>query len=77
MNMDYKIISADDHLDLGYLPQDFWTRNMARSYAQRAPHVEARNGTALWVCEDKVWGGLARRDGGRQPTPRPPRGHRP
>ena len=72
MNMDYKIISADDHLDLGYLPQDFWTRNMAQSYAQRAPHVEARNGTALWVCEDKVWGGWrGGMAGGNQPPDRP------
>ncbi len=54
--MDFNIISADDHLDLGYLPRDFWARNMPRSYADRAPHVEARDGSALWVCDGKVWG---------------------
>ncbi len=54
--MDYNIISADDHLDLGYLPPDFWSRNMSRAHAQRAPRVEERDGSALWVCEDRVWG---------------------
>ena len=54
--MNFNIISADDHLDLGYLPRDFWARNMPRSYADRAPHVEARDGSALWVCDGKVWG---------------------
>lgn len=55
--MDYKIISADDHLDLGYLPKDFWARNMPSAYGERIPHVEERDGTALWVCDGKVWGG--------------------
>jgi len=55
--MDYKIISFDDHLDLGYLPADFWTRRMPRALAERAPHVEERDGEALWVCDGKVWGG--------------------
>ena len=54
--MDYNIISADDHIDLGYLPPDFWSRNMSRAHAQRAPRVEERDGSALWVCEDRVWG---------------------
>ena len=54
--MDYAIISADDHLDLGYLPPDFWTRNMATGFAERAPRVESRDGMGLWICEDRVWG---------------------
>ena len=25
---DYKLISCDDHLDLGYLPRDLWTQRL-------------------------------------------------
>jgi len=55
--MDYNIISADDHIDLGYLPEDFWSKNMPKSLGDRAPHVEERDGVSLWVCDGKVWGG--------------------
>jgi uncharacterized protein len=55
--MDYKIISFDDHLDLGYLPPDFWTRRMSNTRGKRAPHVEEREGGPVWVCDGKVWGG--------------------
>ena len=55
--MDQRVISCDDHLDLAYLPADFWTRNMARSMLDRAPHVEERNGQPVWICDGRVWGG--------------------
>src|SRR4051812_4365673 len=55
--MDYKIISSDDHLDLGYLPTDFWTKQMAASLGDRRPHVEERESGPVWVCDGKVWGG--------------------
>ena len=54
--MDYKIISFDDHLDLSYLPADFWTRRMSGGLARRAPHVEIHRGDSVWVCDGKVWG---------------------
>ena len=40
--MTYKMISADDHIDLGYLPRDLWTARMPASLHDRAPHVEDR-----------------------------------
>jgi len=55
--MDPKIISCDDHLDLAYLPADFWTRRMAAALHERAPHVEERGGQPVWVCDGRVWGG--------------------
>ena len=55
--MDYRIISCDDHLDLGYLPTDFWTRRMPSALGDRRPHVEDRNGNPVWVCDGKIWGG--------------------
>ncbi len=70
--MDFNIISADDHLDLGYLPRDFWARNLPRSYADRAPRVEIRDGGARWVCEGKVWGSWrGELPGGNQRPDRP------
>jgi predicted TIM-barrel fold metal-dependent hydrolase len=55
--MSDKMISSDDHLDLGYLPADLWTSRMAAALGERAPHIEERGGDALWLCDGKVWGG--------------------
>jgi len=54
--MDYKLISADDHLDLAWLPSDLWTARLPHGFKSRAPHIEERGGNAMWVCEGKVWG---------------------
>jgi len=40
--MDYRMISADDHLDLQYLPADLWTSRLPTALRDRAP----RRGTA-------------------------------
>jgi predicted TIM-barrel fold metal-dependent hydrolase len=55
--MDDKLISGDDHMDLAYLPADLWTSGMPAARGERAPHIEERDGEALWVCDGKVWGG--------------------
>jgi predicted TIM-barrel fold metal-dependent hydrolase len=68
--MNDKMISCDDHLDLGYLPADLWTARMAVALRDRAPHIEERGGDAVWVCDGKVWGGWRGRprgDGGAKP----------
>jgi predicted TIM-barrel fold metal-dependent hydrolase len=57
--VDYKMISADDHLDLQYLPVDLWTARLPKSLRVRAPHVEERDGRSVWVCDGQVWGGWA------------------
>lgn len=62
--MDYRTISADDHLDLQYLPPDLWTARLPKSLRERAPHVEARDGSSVWVCDGGIWGRWAG-------TPRP------
>lgn len=54
--MDYRMISADDHLDLQYLPPDLWTARLPKSLRDRAPHVEGRDGSAAWVCDGGTWG---------------------
>jgi predicted TIM-barrel fold metal-dependent hydrolase len=55
--MDYPLISADDHIDLGYLPKDLWTERMPRAFRDRAPHVEDMGEKGeQWVCDGEVWG---------------------
>jgi predicted TIM-barrel fold metal-dependent hydrolase len=55
--MDHPLISCDDHLDLNMLPSDLWTKGLPDHLRDRAPHVEIRDGRAIWVCEGQTWGG--------------------
>jgi predicted TIM-barrel fold metal-dependent hydrolase len=50
------LISCDDHMDLGQLPAYLWETRLPIALRDRAPHVEQRDGQALWVCDGKVWG---------------------
>jgi predicted TIM-barrel fold metal-dependent hydrolase len=54
--MDHPLISCDDHLDLNMLPADLWTKGLPEHLRDRAPHVEIRDGRAMWVCEGESWG---------------------
>jgi predicted TIM-barrel fold metal-dependent hydrolase len=54
--MDHPLISCDDHLDLNMLPADLWTKGLPEHLRDRAPHVEIRDGRAMWVCEGQSWG---------------------
>jgi predicted TIM-barrel fold metal-dependent hydrolase len=55
--MDYRMISADDHIDLGYLPKDLWTSRLPASLRDRAPHVEDKGDEGeLWMCDGESWG---------------------
>ena len=38
--MDYQKISADDHIDLGYLPPDLWTERVPKALRDRAPRED-------------------------------------
>ena len=50
------LISCDDHMDLGQLPPDLWMTRLPEVLRDRAPHIEERDGQAVWVCDGKVWG---------------------
>ena len=52
------MISADDHLDLQYLPTDLWTKRLPQSLRDRAPHVENRNGGSVWGLRGRGLGAL-------------------
>src|SRR5262249_815002 len=47
--MYYRLISADDHLDLQYLPADLWTARLPKSLRDRAPRPGAGT-TASGAC---------------------------
>jgi predicted TIM-barrel fold metal-dependent hydrolase len=51
-----RIYSCDDHLDLPAVPRDLWQSRLPRELAERALHVEERDGRSVWVCEDRVLG---------------------
>ena len=40
--MNEMMISADEHIDLWYLPRDLWTERLPKSLRERAPHVEEK-----------------------------------
>ena len=50
------IYSCDDHLDLYAVPRDVWAARLPAAQTEVGPHVEDRDGTPMWVCEDRVLG---------------------
>jgi predicted TIM-barrel fold metal-dependent hydrolase len=60
-----RLISCDDHMDLSQLPADLWTARLPAALRDRAPHIEERDGQAVWICDGKAWG----RWDGKPPAP--------
>ena len=54
--MTVRVMSADSHMDLIYLPPDTFTSRMAARWGDRAPHVVERDGLKVWVSGDDVLG---------------------
>ena len=44
-----RLISCDDHMDLGQLPADLWLTRLPPELRDRAPRVEERDGQAVWI----------------------------
>lgn len=40
--MDYRVISADDHIDMPWLPKDLWQTRVPRQWRERALCDNAR-----------------------------------
>jgi predicted TIM-barrel fold metal-dependent hydrolase len=70
--MDYRVISADDHIDLPWLPRDLWDKRVPAAWRERAPRVVDTADGPWWVCGDErwdMWGGrrgAAGAQGGRR-----------
>jgi len=54
--MDQQIISADDHLDLRWLPRDLWIERLPSGLREQAPRVVESDQGLHWHCEGKNWG---------------------
>jgi predicted TIM-barrel fold metal-dependent hydrolase len=54
--MDYRVISADDHIDLRWMPQDLWTTRLPQALRERGPRVVETEGIPNWVCDGVTWG---------------------
>ncbi len=52
--MSYRIISADSHIDLTFMPHDLFVSNAQPHLRERVPHVENRNGGQVWMAEGVV-----------------------
>ena len=49
--MGYHIISADDHIDMPWLPKDLWQRRVPARWRERAPKVIHPTATALRLAD--------------------------
>ena len=53
--MEYRIISADDHIDLQWLPKDLWQKRVPLPLRERAPRVVDTPEGPYWVCGEDRW----------------------
>src|SRR5258706_9909285 len=59
--MNYRIISADCHIDMTWMPGDLWVKNAPAKFRDRVPQVRQAADGPRWYAEDKelgVFGGL-------------------
>src|SRR3989442_1065154 len=54
--MALRVMSADSHMDLIYLPPDTFALRMAGTWGDAVPHVVERDGRKWWVSGDAVLG---------------------
>jgi len=53
--MNYRIISADDHIDMQWLPRDLWQKRVPAAWRERAPRVVETDAGPYWVCGEERW----------------------
>src|SRR6266567_2372932 len=53
--MNYNVISADDHIDLRWLPRDLWAQRLPMALRQRGPRIEETDAGPYWICHGKRW----------------------
>ena len=59
--MSYRVISADCHIDMTWMPGNLWTENAPAKFRQQVPQVRETPEGPKWYAEDKelgVFGGL-------------------
>lgn len=58
----YRYISADNHLDLKWMPPDLWQARVPAKYRDRAPKVVDEDGKKMWTWEGNLHGPSASGD---------------
>jgi uncharacterized protein len=53
--MSYQITSADDHIDLRWLPKDLWTERLPARLRERGPRVVPTEKGECWTWEGQTW----------------------
>jgi predicted TIM-barrel fold metal-dependent hydrolase len=61
--MDYRIVSADDHIDLQWLPKDLWQKRVPPQWCERAPKVMDTAEGPYWFCGNQRWDAWGGRKG--------------
>ena len=56
MQIEHRIYSCDDHLDLWNLPKDLWQRHMPEKYRERGPRVVSQGGNDFWTADGAMMG---------------------
>ena len=54
-NTMHRFISADDHIDLRWLPKDLWSERLPARWRDRGPRVIDNDQDAYWSWEDKTF----------------------
>lgn len=54
-NAPYRFISADDHIDLRWLPKDLWTSRLPVKLRERGPRVVENDNGSFWTWEGKTF----------------------
>jgi predicted TIM-barrel fold metal-dependent hydrolase len=61
--MDYRIVSADDHIDLQWLPKDLWQNRVPARWRERCPKVVDTPQGPYWFCGGDRWDAWGGRKG--------------
>jgi predicted TIM-barrel fold metal-dependent hydrolase len=54
-NLKHRFISADDHIDLRWLPRDLWTARLPVKLRERGPRVVESDKGAYWTWEGQTF----------------------
>src|SRR5215510_11284467 len=61
--MEYRIVSADDHIDLQWLPKDLWQKRVPGQWRERSPRVADTPDGPYWFCGNDRWDAWGGRKG--------------
>ena len=54
-SIQYRFVSADDHIDLRWLPKDLWTVRLPAKLRERGPRVVEEANGSFWTWEGKTF----------------------